>query len=96
MEAANGILARILGLEHASVAHGDEIRRNREKLADLETRQAVGEEKHTALEDDFERATARIEKRIDSMSRAFWAATATFGALTLTGLGIIVTILSSQ
>lgn len=91
MEAsANGYAARIAGLERITERQDREATRQRDDISILKTTDAVQETKIKAVEDD----QTAVNVRIDKLTRAFWAAAATFGSLTLTGLGIIVVILS--
>ena len=87
---ANGYAARLAGLERVTERQDRDISRSRDDIAVLKTVDAVQDTRIKGVEDDQE----QVNVRIDKLTRAFWAAAATFGSLTLTGLSIIVVLLA--
>ncbi len=89
---ANGYLARIIGLERVDESHDAELRRHRDRIGTIETAQAVTGAELRETKDDV----TGLQERMDRMAKAFWAAAATFAGLTLTGIGIIATLLGGH
>ena len=87
---ANGYAARLAGLERIDQERAQEIRRHGERITTVEIGQGVQE---TQIRDNGN-DLAELKDRMDRMARAFWAAAATFMGLTLTCVGIIVTVLA--
>jgi hypothetical protein len=88
---ANGTTAyRLAGLDRTQEQQGLELVRQREEIARQKTAAAVLETKQKEIAQDV----ADLGVRMDRLARAFWAAAGTFMALTLTCVGIIVTVLS--
>lgn len=89
---ANGYLARIVGLEKMFERHEKEQERQRSRIETNSTAQAVSASRLHDLENDQK----EIKEQMRRLTRAFYAAAASFGALTLTGIGIIATLLGSN
>lgn len=90
MEASNGIAARVVVLERVTDRQDNDIQRNRDRIGRIETGQGVQDVTIREQGKDIEEVVSRMDK----LTRAAWAFVATFSALTLTGVGIIITLLS--